>query len=350
VLQNVSNVRERHDLSRRRILTGAIGLAALTTLGSQLWPGQAAAQDADIAKLVANLLLLEEGVYGVVLMQPDGTVIYKQNADLPFIAASLYKLVVMVDFFKSRELGEIDFEQSVVLDQSFFPVFEGDDEDVYFDSTMVGASVQITELMQAMITLSSNVAARALLSLTTPEVLNEIAVNLGMANTHLLLEMKDVEPWPPDSISGDNPAATEEALRFVAQMGQTGLINVTTPADIATFFMELANREIVSPEASDEMLQLLEQQEINDRLPALLPEGTVCAHKTGDLVNVVHDAGIVDGEDGPVIVTVLSEAVPDHERTINVIQRLGLIAYGDFDLPPMPDSATPQPGATPVWE
>lgn len=333
------------------MIGGALGLTAIT-VGSSIWrPGQTAtAQDVDIAKLVANLLLLEEGVYGVVLMQPDGTVIYKQNADLPFIAASLYKLVVMVDFYKSRELGEIDFEQWVVLDQSFFPVFEGDDEDVYFDSSMVGAEVQITELMQAMITLSSNVAARALLSLTTPDVLNEIAANLGMANTHLLLEMRDVSPWPPDSISGDNPAAAEEALRFVAQMGETGVVNITTPADIATFFMELANREIVSPEASDEMLQLLEQQEINDRLPALLPEGTVCAHKTGDLINVVHDAGIVDGEDGPIIATVLAEAVPDHQRAINVIQRLGLIAYGDYDLPPMPESATPEPGSTPIWE
>lgn len=351
MLQNGSNVRGHRGISRRRVVGSAFGLAAISAGSSFSWLGQAArAQDIDIAKLTASLLLLEEGVYGVVLMQPDGTVLYKQNAELPFIAASLYKLVVMVDFYKSRELGEIDFEQWVVLDESFFSVFEGDDEDVYFDSTMVGAEVQITELMQAMITLSSNVAARALLSMTTPEVLNQIAANLGMANTHLLIEMKDVSPWPPDSISGDNPADAEEALRFVAQMGETGVVNITTPADIATFFMELANREIVSPDASDEMLQLLEQQEINDRLPALLPEGTVCAHKTGDLVNVVHDAGIVDGDDGPIIVTVLTEAVPDHDRTVNVIQRLGLIAYGDYDLPPIPESATPEPGTTPVWE
>jgi beta-lactamase class A len=346
-----TNVRGGRRLSRRSAIGIAAGIAASTT-GQRVFNAAepAVAQDVDVAKLAATLLLLEEGVYGVVLMQPDGTVIYKQNADLPFVAASLYKLVVMVDFYKSRELGEIDFEQWVVLDQDFFSVFEGDDEDVYFDSSMVGAEVQITELMQAMITLSSNVAARALLSLTSPDVLNEIAANLGMANTHLLLELKDVEPWPPDSINGDNPASAEEALRFVAQTGKMGAVNITTPADVATFFMELANREIVSPEASDEMLQLLEQQEINDRLPALLPEGTVCAHKTGDLVNVVHDAGIIDGQDGPMIVAVLTEGVPDHERTINVIQRLGLIAYGDYELPPMPDLATPQPGATPVWE
>lgn len=328
-----------------------MGLATLSAgFGSLRSIERSAAQEIDVGKLAAKLLLLEQGVYGVVLMRSDGTVLFKQNAELPFVTASLYKLVVMVDFFRSREFGEINFEQWVVLDESFFSVFEGDEEDVIYDSSMVGAELQIGELLQSMITLSSNVAARALLSLTSPEVLNEIAANLGMSSTHLLLEMKDVSPWPPESISGDNPAATEEALRFVAELGETGLVNITTPADIATFFMELANREIVSPEASDEMLSLLERQEINDRLPALLPDGTVCAHKTGDLNNVVHDAGIVYGEGGPVIATVLTEAVPDHERTINVIQRLGLIAFGDYDLPPIPESATPAPGTTPVWD
>ncbi len=302
------------------------------------------------AKALAKLLLLEQGVYGVVLMSTDGTVVYKQNADLPFVTASLFKLVVMVDFFKARELGEIDFEQWVVLDQAFFPVFEGEDEDILYDSSMVGAEVQIAELLHSMIALSSNVAARALLSLTTVEEVNQIAQNLGMTNTHIMVEMKDVAPWPPDSMSGDNPAATEEALRFVSTAGETGVVNITTPADIATLFMELANREIVSPEASDEMIALLSAQEINDRLPALLPEGTACAHKTGDLDHVVHDAGIVYGPDQTMIVAVLSEAVPSHERTINVIQRIGLVAYGEYTLPPIPESATPVPGATPVWD
>jgi beta-lactamase class A len=351
VRQEQTNVRGDRRVSRRQVVGGAVGIAAISTgFAAPIATRTSAAQDADVAKLASNLLLLEQGVYGVVLMQPDGTVIFKQNANLPFVTASLYKLIVMVDFYRSREFGEIDFEQWVVLEESFFPVFEGDDEDVIYDSTMVGAEVQISELLFNMITLSSNVAARALLSLTAPEVLNEIAANLGMSSTHLLLELKDVSPWPPESISGDNPAATEEALRFVAQQGEEGVVNITTPADIATFFMELSNREIVSPEASDEMISLLEQQGINDRLPALLPEGTVCAHKTGDLVNVVHDAGIVYGEAGPMIVAVLSEAVPDHARTISVIQCLGLIAYGDYNLPPIPDAATPVPGSTPSWD
>ncbi|CAN5706965.1 N/A [soil metagenome] len=346
-----TNVRAVRRVNRRQLVTGAVGFAAVSTgFATPIGARMGAAQDVDVAKLVSNLLQLEQGVYGVVLMQPDGQVIFKQNANLPFVTASLYKLIVMVDFYRSREFGEIDFEQWVVLEERFFSVFEGDDEDVIYDSSMVGVEVQISELLFNMITLSSNVAARALLSMTAPEVLNEIATNLGMSSTHLLLELKDVSPWPPESISGDNPAATEEALRFVAQQGDAGVVNITTPADIATFFMELANREIVSPEASDEMLALLEQQGINDRLPALLPEGTVCAHKTGDLINVVHDAGIVYGENGPMIVTVLSEAVPDHEHTIRVIQCLGLIAYGDYNVPPIPAAATPVPGSTPSWD
>lgn len=346
-----TNVRGHCRVSRRSAVGGALGFAAVCAgISTPIASQSVAAQAVDVAKLASKLLQLEPGVYGVVLMQPDGTVIFKQNANLPFVTASLYKLIVMVDFYRSREFGEIDFEQWVTLEESFFSVFEGDEEDVTYDSSMVGFEVQISELLFNMITLSSNVAARALLSLTTSEVLNEIAANLGMSSTHLLLELKDVSPWPPESINGDNPAASEAALRFVAQMGEEGPISITTPADIATFFMELVNREIVSPDASDEMLSLLEQQEINDRLPALLPEGTVCAHKTGDLNNVVHDAGIVYGEAGPTIVTVLSEAVPDHERTIRVIQCLGLIAYGEYDLPAIPKAATPVPGSTPSWD
>jgi beta-lactamase class A len=86
------------------------------------------------------------------------------------------------------------------------------------------------------------------------------------------------------------------------------------------------------------MEALLSRQQINDRLPFMLPEGTLCPHKTGNLVHVVHDAGIVYGANGPTVVVALSEAVEDDDRATEVIQRLGLIAYGETELPPIPES------------
>ncbi len=325
----------------------AILLAPLA--GALTAPAAARAQSEDtthsadqVANMAANLLFQEQGVYGVVFMETDGTVLYKHNADLPFVAASLYKLVVMVDFYAARERGDITFDDVIELKSDFFNVSEdpAEEGDAYYGADMIGAWVTIGELMNAMITYSSNVAARALLDMTSPETLNWIARDLGMSGTYILMPMDEVSPWPPDSMRADNLGESEEALRFVVQWGQEGLINITTPADIATFFMMLANGYVVSPGASAEMVTLLEQQTINDRLPFFFPEGTRCPHKTGNLEHVVHDAGIVFGDRGPTIMVALSEALIDDERAMYVIQRLGLIAYGETELPPIPPSTS----------
>ena len=42
-----------------------------------------------------------------------------------------------------------------------------------------------------------------------------------------------------------------------------------------------------------EMPDILLKQQCNNKLPLLLPEGVLFAHKTGDLPNTEHDAGIL---------------------------------------------------------
>jgi beta-lactamase class A len=294
-----------------------------------------------VARSAAELLYSEQGVYGVVFMETDGTMLYKHNADLPFVAASLYKLVVMVDFYSRRERGEISFDDLVTLETGDFSVLEDPDriEDTYFPTTDIGRQVPVGELMEALMTFSSNVAARAFLRITNTINLNHIAHDMGMIDTHILVPLAEISPWPSATLESSNFKQTQEALDFIDMWGAEGLINITTPADIALFFLQLANRELISAEVSEEMETLLFRQQINDRLPFMLPQGTQCAHKTGNLVNVVHDAGIVYGANGPTVVVALSEAVEDDERAAAVIQRLGMIAYGATELPPIPESS-----------
>jgi beta-lactamase class A len=293
---------------------------------------------ATVARSAAELLYGEPGVYGVVFMEADGTMLYKHNADLPFIAASLYKLVLMVDFYSRRERNEISFDDVITLEASDFPVLNDPQEleDYYFNSSSVGMQFTIRELMEAMITSSSNVAARAFLRMTNTINLNHIAHDMGMVDTHILVPFEEIAPWPSEAATASHAAQTQEALDFVARANDQDVINLTTPADIATFYLLLANRELISEAVSEEMDALLARQVINDRLPFLLPEGTICSHKTGNLIEIVHDAGIVYGLNGPTIVVALSENVPDDARAAAVIQRLGLIAYGATDLPPIP--------------
>ena len=75
----------------------------------------------------------------------------------------------------------------------------------------------------------------------------------------------------------------------------------TSAADVALFFTRARS------DAGDAGLyQLLEAQEVNDRLPRGLPPGTPIAHKTGDIRRYAHDAGVVTTPTGDVVIAVLS--------------------------------------------
>ena len=96
----------------------------------------------------------------------------------------------------------------------------------------------------------------------------------------------------------------------LSQEGYTGT-DLSTPQqtsanDVARLFSRLYDRTLVSPSSEDNFMGLLKEQKVNNRLPQGLPAGTVIAHKTGDLDDVVHDAGIVYGPKTDYLVVVTS--------------------------------------------
>ena len=75
---------------------------------------------------------------------------------------------------------------------------------------------------------------------------------------------------------------------------ENGTQNYVSAEDCAAFLRLVYNRQCVSQEASEQMLAHLLAQQVNDRIPQGLPEGTQCAHKTGDLLGLCcADVGIV---------------------------------------------------------
>jgi hypothetical protein len=104
---------------------------------------------------------------------------------------------------------------------------------------------------------------------------------------------------------------------------------------MARYFQLLLNGKIVSKTASAEILDILKTQMVDNRFPVLLPAGTEMAHKTGDLDHVVHDVGVIYAPSGPVILVSMAEGDSNDDIPIEIEQRLALIAYGDFDVPPI---------------
>src|SRR5690606_12211874 len=131
---------------------------------------QPAAQAAAIESLLADW----DGVIGVVLIGTGGERVFEQNADLPFVSASLYKLVLLADIVRRIEQGDLVGTDRVQLLPEFFGTENGL-EDSYFPATWINEMVPIDTLLFAAGAYSSNVAALALRSLTTGPDLEVLA-------------------------------------------------------------------------------------------------------------------------------------------------------------------------------
>ena len=148
---------------------------------------------------------------------------------------------------------------------------------------------------------------------------------------------------------------TNEGVLFAETSALVEPISLTTAGDMARYFQLMLTGQLIDAYVSQEIATILERQVVDDRIPYLLPPGTATAHKTGNLDHVTHDVGVIVTPNGPVILIAMTEDTPDDDHATQLIQRLSLIAYGDFDIPPFTEQAvmpvgSPQasPDASPV--
>ena len=86
---------------------------------------------------------------------------------------------------------------------------------------------------------------------------------------------------------------------------------VTSARDIARFFKVLWKGELVSEEASEDMLRILFDQRLNDRIPKYLPSDVRIAHKTGEIDGWRHDAGIVVASRSAYVIVLMADGLRD---------------------------------------
>ena len=105
-------------------------------------------------------------------------------------------------------------------------------------------------------------------------------------------------------------------------------VNAATDSrTLTTGFATIINDTVVSPWVSEQIVNILLENTIRDRLPAYLWDVPV-ADKPGNLVGSVNDTGIIFLDSGPRAVAAYSAAVPDDLVATDVLALLGLIAAG----------------------
>lgn len=202
------------------------------------------------------------------------------NADRVFSAASTVKIPLVSFLFQKVSEGKISLNDSVELSEKNRVGGTGiiKNLDKRYKPTVL-------DLATLAIIVSDNAATNQLVDLVGGlEEITKYCESIGLTNTKFQRKMMDIKAKA------------------------AGRDNLTTARDMGNILGKLARNEIVSLNASKQIIDIMKSQQLRSKLPAYIPAidtsdpadhhieiapGTVMvANKTGDLDRVQHDIGI----------------------------------------------------------
>ena len=273
---------------------GVAGLSAAPTtslLYSSAWP----LDDAGLSSLINRYVGDAPGRWSILVKKLDTGQFAAVGSQQKQVSASLYKLFVLYEVFRQWDAGTLRLDETLTI-------ITGDTtEDAAMDDVRfnIGSKQPINTLLTYMITVSDNTAAAALIRRVGYDNINRTLQNIGLRDSQL-------------------------------ELGN----NMTSATDMADLLERIALGRAVSSAASRQMLDLLLSQQINDLIPAGLPTDTPCAHKTGALDGLRHDAAIVYSPSGPYLFVILSGDLPNEDVAYKVVPQLSAAIYRYFNDPP----------------
>lgn len=212
------------------------------------------------------------------------------NDQEPMTAASVIKLTVMAEFFRQVQAGELDPKM---------PISIRDDDRVPICGVLTlmhtGLTVTPEDLCWLMITISDNMATNMLIELLTVDKIQANVRALGLEGVVMGRKFFETRPeWKDKS-------------------------NFITAAGIGRLLELIWRGELVSPEASKKMMEMLLAQQCTNKIPLLLPGEELAAHKTGECTGVTHDVGILLSKRPCIVCFCNWQLTPGSEGRMNLL-------------------------------
>lgn len=189
-----------------------------------------------------------------------------------FTAASVNKVPIIATLYYLEHRGKINLDEQITLQKV-------DIQDYGTGSLRYqkpGTTYSLKTLAKLALKQSDNTAAHILSNKIGKDVIQQTMETLGLTQT-------DIEQ------------------------------NQTSPYDMFVLFKKIYDAEITTPAKSQEILSFMQDTDIEDRLPTLLPEGSIVFHKTGDAVGNLHDVGIIQSGDETFFLAVLTSDIGEQE-------------------------------------
>jgi len=235
----------------------------------------------------------------------------------PVRTASTIKLAVMAALFDAVARGELQWSERLTVTEAEKVAGAG----VIESELSVGVQLPLGDVMHLMMTLSDNTATNMILERFPADRVNAYLDRIGLGSTRSLRK-----------ILGKNGPAGVSAAGKLEKNLKYGL-GVSTARDMVALVERLERAELVSPEASREMIAVMKR--CQDTTGIRRPFGDLeVANKTGALDALRSDVGIVYSKSGRIAMAITVDGIaqpgwgPDNPGSLLIADLARMLVRG----------------------
>lgn len=211
----------------------------------------------------------------------------------PVRTASTIKIAIMMAVFDAVARGKAAWTDPLTLTAAEKVSGSGILAAEFSD----GVQLPVRDVMHLMMVLSDNTATNMILERFTADAVNAYLDKLGIKTTRSLRKILGTGAPSGFSAAGKLPENQKYGL------------GVSTPLDMVTLMQKLQAGEIVSAEASREMLTVMKRCQDSTGMRRKLGN-LVIANKTGALDALRSDVGIVYSKGGAIALAITVDGIP----------------------------------------
>lgn len=267
----------------------------------------------------------------------DGGGAWGHGGEEPVVLASVFKIAILLEFARQTASGEQEAAArlripaggrclgptglSVMLDE---------------------AELSARDTALLMMSISDNAATDVLLDRVGLERVNATLAELGLHRTRLVsgcapilsglldeLGVNDVEEWA--RLATATPADEMAEMARCLSAADPSQTSASTPAEVTTLLRLIWRDEAGPAQACAEVRRIMGLQAWGHRLASGFPNGVAVAAKTGTLLHLRNEAGVVAYPDGTRYAVAVFTAAhewgdrqPDIDRLIGTLARRGV--------------------------
>lgn len=242
---------------------------------------------------ISNRINETEGLSGIYFKDLKSGYEINVGGDNEFHPASVIKLPLVMAIYKMASEGRADLSEKIKITYDVRVPSCG-----CFKAFTDEPFVSIKTLCNLAIVISDNTASNVLVSHFGIENVNREFKKMGLEKTHF------------------------ERLFYDDEMQEKGYNNKAVPSEVGMLLEKIYYNEFVNEDVSTELWNIIESQQLRDKIAAHIEDYAPVGNKTGGARGITCDAALVKGDNPFVLVVMFNETnVPETDDFIRNLSK-----------------------------